>query len=69
MLADHCDEYSRYWSPLTSEVPKFGMAPDTQGIWVCRAQIDGDPQPGLINGERRRMEELEREARELCPEA
>jgi transposase len=41
------------------------MTTETQRTWVRRAEVDAGQRPGLTTDERERLQELERENREL----
>ena len=42
-----------------------GINPETLRTWVLQAEIDGGHRPGVTTEETRRIDELEREVREL----
>ncbi|OCX65734.1 transposase [Thioclava sp. SK-1] len=65
LAMEHCDEYrsdAALFSVITS---KLGCSPDSRRTWVRQAQRDGGERPGQPNDEKVRIEELEREVREL----
>jgi transposase len=50
---------------LVEVAEKLGVHPESVRAWVNRAQTDAGERPGLTTDERQRIEELERENREL----
>lgn len=65
LVLEHTDEYSSQWAAIESIASKCGMTPETLRKWVRRAEVDAGARPGLTSDERRRLQELERENREL----
>jgi transposase len=65
MVLEHRQEYASEWAAISSLAGKLGMTPETLRIWLRRAEVDGGQRPGLTSTERQRMQELERENREL----
>jgi len=50
---------------MESIASKCGMTPETRRKWVRRAEVDARARPGLTTDERKHLQELERENREL----
>jgi len=44
---------------------QLGVHPEALRGWVRQAEIDGGSAPGMTNGDKKRIAELEREVREL----
>ena len=65
LVQEHAGEYPSQWAALTSIATKCGMTPETLRKWVRRAEVDAGTRPGLTTDERKRLQELERENREL----
>jgi transposase len=65
MVLDHQHEYSSQWKAITSVAEKLGVHRETLRIWVRRAEVDEGRRPGLTTDERARLNELERENKEL----
>lgn len=65
LVLEHAAEYSSQWAAIESIAAKCGMTPETLRKWVRRAEVDAGARPGLTTDERRRLQELERENREL----
>ena len=65
LVLEHAAEYSSQWAVIESIAAKCGMTPETLRKWVRRAEVDAGARPGLTTDERRRLQELERENREL----
>jgi transposase len=65
LVLEHQAEYASQWSAIESIAQKCGMTPETLRKWVRRAEVDVGARPGLTTDERRRLQELERENREL----
>ena len=65
MVQEHRQEYPSQWAAIGSIAGKLGMTPETLRIWLRRAEVDGGQRPGLTTVERQRIQELERENREL----
>ena len=58
-------EYPSQWKAIESISKKLGINHETLRQWVRRAEVDGGKRPGVTTEERARIEELERENREL----
>jgi transposase len=65
MVREHRKEYPSEWAAINSIADKLGMQAETLRLWVRRAEVDEGRRPGLASMERQRMQELERENREL----
>lgn len=65
LVLEHVGEYPSQWAAITSIAAKCGMTPETLRKWVRRAEVDAGARPGLTTEERKRLQELERENREL----
>jgi transposase len=62
LVLQHVGEYPSQWAAIMSIAAKCGMTPETLRKWVRRAEVDAG---GLTTDERKRLQELERENREL----
>lgn len=60
-LASHDSE----WAAICSVSEKIGCTPETLRKWLRQAQRDQGKRPGLTTNDRERLQELERENREL----
>lgn len=58
-------EYPSLWVTVESIAPKMGCSAQTLLTWVKRHEIDSGQREGVITSESERVEELERENREL----
>jgi len=65
MVLEHQGEHGSQWAAICSIAEKIGCAAETLWSWVRRAERDQGLRPGLTTEERRRLQELERENREL----
>jgi transposase len=65
LVLEHAAEYASQWAAITSIAAKCGMTAETLRKWVRRAEVDAGRRPGLTTDERKRLQELERENREL----
>src|SRR5918995_4858694 len=65
LALEHVGEYASQWAAITSIAGKCGMTPETLRKWVRRAEVDAGRRTGLTTDERKRLQELERENREL----
>ena len=65
LVQEHAGEYRSQWAAITSIATKCGMTPETLRKWVIRVEVDAGARPGLTSDERKRLQELERENREL----
>ncbi len=65
LVLEHQGEHASQWAAITSIATKCGMTPETLRKWVRQAEVDAGGRPGLTTDERKRLQELERENREL----
>ena len=65
MVEEHRKAPTSAWAVLQSVAPKLGCTAETLRTWVRQAQRDAGHRPGLTTSERERLQELEREVREL----
>jgi transposase len=65
MVAEHRRDYPSEWATIRSIAEKFGMKTETLRLWVRRAQIDTGQRPGTTSEQHERIQQLERENREL----
>jgi transposase len=64
MVQEHQVDHESQWATICSIAEKIGSA-ETLRKWVRRAERDRGERPGLTTAERERMNDLERENREL----
>jgi len=62
---EHRAEYRSEAAALTVIAGKLGCAPDSLRVWARQVQRDGGERPGAPPAEKERINELEREVREL----
>jgi transposase len=65
LVLEHRDEYETKWAAITSIAEKFGCSAETLRGWVRQAEVDGGARPGTSTAEAERINELERENKEL----
>ena len=66
MLPEHRSEYNSEHDAIRAIAPKIGCHDDTLRVWLRQHQRDGgEGDGGLTTSERQRLNELEREVREL----
>jgi transposase len=65
MVVEHRRDYPSEWATIRSIAEKFGMKTETLRLWVRRAQIDSGQRPGTTSEQHERIQQLERENREL----
>jgi transposase len=58
-------EHSSQWAAIESIAPKVGCSVEILRKWVRQAEKDAGKRPGATTSERQRVQELEREVREL----
>jgi transposase len=58
-------EHASQWAAICSISAKLGMTSETLRCWVRQAEVDEGLRAGLSSDERERLNELERENREL----
>ena len=67
MVFQHVGEYDSQWAASCSIAEKLGCSSETLRNWVRQAKCDAGKRPGLTTEERKRLEELERDAvRSTC---
>jgi transposase len=65
LVYEHQGEYESQWAALESIASKIGCSTETLRKWVRQSETDQGIQSGLSISERERLQELERENREL----
>ena len=65
MVLEHVNEHGSQWAAMRSIAGKIGCTAETLRKWVRRAERDQGLRPGLTTQERERLQELEREVKEL----
>jgi transposase len=65
MVLEHQHEYPSQWKAICSIADKLDVNHESLRVWVRRAEVDQGDRPGLTTDERARMNELEREVKEL----
>ena len=65
MVLDQAGQHGSQWAAIESIAAKIGCAAETLRKWVRQAERDQGVRPGLTTEERERLNELEREVREL----
>jgi transposase len=65
LVHEHQGEYESQWAALESIASKIGCSTETLRKWVRQSETDQGIQSGLSISERERLQELERENREL----
>ena|SRR5438067_13449388 len=65
MVFDHQADYPSQWKAIESISAKLSINHETLRQWVRRAETDTGQRPGLTSDERARMNDLERENKEL----
>lgn len=65
MVLEHQSEHDSQWATIRSIAEKIGCTSETLRKWVRQAERDQGVRPGLTTAERERLQELERENREL----
>jgi transposase len=65
MVLEHGSEHPWQWAAIASIASKLGCTPETLRRWVRQAERDTGHCSGLTTDERQRLQELEREVREL----
>lgn len=65
MVFEHQGEYGSQWEAMRSMAAKIGCSGETLRKWFRQAERDQGLRPGLSSEERERLEQLEREVREL----
>ena len=65
MVLEHQHEYPSQWKAIESVAEKLGVHRETLRVWVRRVEVDDGRRPGVTSEERARIQELERENKEL----
>ena len=65
MVFEHQGKYQSQWAGMASIASKIGCTAETLRKWVRQNERDTGQRAGLTRDERQRMNELEREVREL----
>ena len=58
-------EHKSRWAAIKSVASKIGCTPETLRSWVNKIEVDAGKRPGTTSDEAVRLNELERENREL----
>ncbi len=65
MVREHEREHASQWAAITSIAEKIGCSGETLRNWVRQAERGEGLRPGLTTDEQQRLQDLERENREL----
>jgi transposase len=65
MVLERIEETGERQGAVGRIARRLGVGPETLRYWVKQAEIDSGSRPGVTSEERRRLNELERENREL----
>jgi len=65
LVVEHQGDHDSQWAAIGSIATKIGCTAETLRKWVRQAERDSRQLPGLSTAERQRLQELERENREL----
>ena len=65
MVQEHRGEYPSLWAAIESIAPKIGCVPQTLNEWVRKYEVDSGLRDGVTSEERERIQNLEREVKEL----
>ena len=65
MVLEHEHQHDSKWSAMKSIAEKMGCSAETLRNWVLRHEQDTGSRPGPTTDEKKRVQELEREVREL----
>ena len=65
MVMEQEGSHDSQWAAISSIAEKLGCAPETLRGWVRQAEKDTGKRAGVTTSERERLNELEREVREL----
>jgi transposase len=65
MVFDAKDQYPSQWAAIESISSKIGCTSETLRRWVRQGERDGGMREGPTTAEQQRVQELEREVREL----
>ena len=65
LVQEHRGEYPSLWAAVESIALKIGCVPQTLLEWVKRQEIDAGVRGGVTTAEAQRVQDLEREVKEL----
>ena len=65
LVFEHEGEYDSQWAAIGSVAAKMGCTAETLRKWVRQAERDQGRRAGVTSTERERLQEIERENREL----
>jgi transposase len=65
MVLNHLDEYRPVYAACQAIGPKVGVGAESLRRWTLQAQVDENQRPGVTSAEPQRIEDLEREMRDL----
>jgi transposase-like protein len=65
MVVEHRDELGSRWAATKAVAEKIGVSAQTLNNWVRQTEVDGGARTGLTTDERKKLNELERENKEL----
>lgn len=65
MVQEQRGQYPSLWSAVESIAPKIGCVPQTLLEWVKQSEVDAGARPGVSSAEAKRINDLEREVKEL----
>jgi transposase len=65
MVFEHEREHGSRWETIRSIASKMGCSTEALRRWIQQAEVDGGRRAGVSTDERSRIQELERENREL----
>jgi transposase len=65
MVQEHKGEYPSMWAAVESIAPKIGCVPQTLLEWIKRVEVDSVVREGTTTTEAQRVEDVEREVKEL----
>ena len=65
MVQEHRSDYPSLWGAIESIAPKIGCVPQTLNEWVKQAEVNSGRRAGTTTADAQRINELEREVKEL----
>ena len=65
LVREHRSEYPSDSAAYRAIAPKLGCSPDSLRVWCQQAERDAGQRAGLTTAEKDRIQDLEREVREL----
>lgn len=65
MVQEPCGEYASLWAAVESIASKIGCVPQKLLDWIKRAEVDTGMRGGVTTSEVQRVNDLEREVKEL----